>query len=119
MSDRFPALLEIGGSISRPLLLDLLTRIQAAGLRWNWCEDEVAANTPEELLEELRQHDSEVLSVGDDEALGGMFESLEEFLVEQGVAFDRHSDAKYEYDGEIVFYRPGMERPGCCLATQD
>src|SRR5437870_3855500 len=98
MSDRFPALLEIGGLISRSLLLDLLTRIQAAGLRWNWCEAEVAANTPEELLEELRQHDSEVLSVGDDEALGGMFPDLEDFLVQHRIAFDRRSDAKYEYD---------------------
>src|SRR5437016_2806810 len=119
MSDRFPALLEIGGPIYRPLLLDLLTRIQAAGLRWNWCEDEVAANTPEELLEELRQRDSPVLSVGDDEAFGGMFESLEDFLAKQGIAFNRRSDAKYEYDGEIVFYRPSMEGPGCCLATQE
>ena len=119
MSDRFPGLVEIGGPIPRWLVPPLLARVQAAGLRWNWCEDEVAANTPEELLEELRQHDSPVLSVGDDEALGGMFESLEEFLVEQGIAFDRRSDAKYEYDGEIVFFRLGMKRPGWCLATQD
>ena len=63
MSDYFPALIEMGGPIRRRLVPKLLRRIKDEGLRWNWCEDEVQASTPEELLAELKRHDSEVLSV--------------------------------------------------------
>src|SRR5262245_54111510 len=97
MSDHFPALIESGGPLPRSLVPDLLACVHAEGLRWDWCEDAMTARTPEELLVELQQHDSEVLSVGDDEASGGMFSGLEEFLVQHGIAFDRRSDAKYEY----------------------
>src|SRR5438045_2325303 len=119
MSDRFPALIEIGGPIPRSRVSELLARVQATGLRWDWCEDAVKAATPEELLAELRQRDSQVLSIGDDEALGGMFSDLEGFLVRHDIAFDRRSEAKYEYDGEIVFFRRGMKGSGWMLATQD
>jgi hypothetical protein len=33
---------------------------------------------------------------------------LEKFLVEAGISYRRHSDAKYEYDAEIVEFRPGL-----------
>jgi hypothetical protein len=59
------------------------------------------------------------LNVGDDEALGGAFPDLENFLVRHGIAFDRRSDAKYEYDAEIVFFRRGMAEPGWVRATQN
>lgn len=118
MSDRIPALIEIGGPIPRALVPKLLRRIKAEGLRWNWCEEPVAASTPEELLTELKRHDSEVLSIGDDQAAWGEFE-LEDFLMEHNITFDRRSDAKYEYDGLLVRFRPGMKEPAETLATQD
>ena len=40
-----------------------------------------------------------------------MFEELEGFLCEHGIPFDRHSDARYEFDAEKVAFRPGMNRP--------
>ncbi len=119
MSDRFPGLIEIGGPLSRGLVPELLARVQAKTLRWDWCEDAVQATTPDELVDELRQHDCSVLSAGDDEACGGCFPDLEDFLVEHGIAFNRRSDAKYEYDGELVYFRPGMQEPGWIRATQD
>jgi hypothetical protein len=119
MSDCLPGLIQIGGPIPRSLVPELLTRIKDEGLRWDWCGDAVSATTPEELLEELQRHNCETLNVGDDAALGGAFPELEEFLVRQGIAFNRHSDAKYEYDGEVVFFRYGMEGPGWVRATQD
>jgi hypothetical protein len=119
MSDHFPALIEIGGPIPRDVVPELLKRVKAEGLRWNWCDDALQASTPEELLAELKQHDSEVLSVGDDEAAGGQFEDLERFLVQHGIAFDRQCNAKYEYDGLLVQFRPGMDEPAENLATQD
>ncbi len=118
MSDRIPALIEIGGPIPRALVPKLLRRIKAEGLRWNWCEEPVAASTPEELLTELKRHDSEVLSIGDDQAAWGEFE-LEDFLMEHNITFDRRSDAKYEHDGLLVQFRPGMKEPAERLATQD
>jgi hypothetical protein len=47
---------------------------------------------------------------------------LEGFCRKHGIAFDRHSDARYEYDGEVVSWRPvpggeGVET--AYKATQD
>jgi hypothetical protein len=78
-----------------------------------------AATTAEELLAELKRHNTETLDVGDDEARYGEFDELEPFLIRHGIAFDRRTDAKYEYDGVLVQFRPGMEEPHVGTATQD
>jgi hypothetical protein len=96
----------------------LLEHVHNEGLRWNWTEDAVKATTAEELIEELRQHDTDVLRAGHDEARYGSFDDLEAFLVRHGIAFDRQSDAKYEHDGRLVRFRPGMGQPHQSLATQ-
>ena len=51
------------------------------------------------------------LFLADNQARFGMFEELEGFLCEHGIPFDRHSDARYEFDAENVRFRPGMDRP--------
>jgi hypothetical protein len=48
-----------------------------------------------------------------------MFEELEEFCATQEISFDRHSDAKYEWDAENVYFRPGMEEPVGVLSNND
>ena len=118
MSDCFPAWIEIGGPVPRTLVPSLLEHVHNEGLRWNWTEDGVKATTAEELIEELRQHDTDVLRAGHDEARYGSFDDLEAFLVRHGIAFDRQSDAKYEHDGRLVRFRPGMSEPHQSLVTQ-
>ena len=49
----------------------------------------------------------------DDQARWGRFEELEEFLEEHRIPYRRRSEAKYEYDAELVEYRPEMGTV-CC-----
>ena len=43
----------------------------------------------------------------DEEATWGQFESLETFLRDNKIPYDRHSSGKYDLDAEIASYRPG------------
>ena len=63
--------------------------------------------------DELRQalDENGHLFLVNNQARFGMFEELEGFLCEHGIPFDRHSDARYEFDAENVRFRPGMDRP--------
>lgn len=54
----------------------------------------------------------------DSQASYGQFTDLEDFLQDEGISFDRHSDAHYEYDGEIRYWRPGMVTADSIPATQ-
>lgn len=48
----------------------------------------------------------------------GQFGELERALKDLGIAFDRHSDGKYEYSPENLYFRPG--KPDRLIpATQD
>ena len=51
---------------------------------------------------------------GDPDAKYGEFEELEELLVNKGIPFDRHSEAKYEYEAETRKYRPPVGESGGC-----
>ena len=50
-----------------------------------------------------------LLTLGDYEVSWGEFEDLEDALKENKVAYDRWTDAKYDFRGETVFYRPGSK----------
>ncbi|NMP24937.1 hypothetical protein [Sulfobacillus harzensis] len=43
------------------------------------------------------------------EAPWGEFADLEAALVKAGIAFNRYSDAKYEYDAEVRYFRPSTD----------
>ena len=48
------------------------------------------------------------------EAAWGEWPALESLLITEGIAFDRHSDGKYEYDPETRFFRPAAgDLPAC------
>jgi hypothetical protein len=55
--------------------------------------------------------------VWDDHACGGTFASLEDYLMEQQIAFDRFSSPALGYDGSLTQYRPGMREPLHFLAA--
>ena len=72
-----------------------------------------ARSSPARNVEELRKaldEDGHLFLVND-QARYGMFEELEDFLCQHGIPFDRHSDARFEFDAENVMFRPGMKRP--------
>lgn len=117
MSDRFAAEITIGGKIARTDFIKLFKVAEGEGLCLEWGDTGSMPDTPQELLEAVEP--GEPLVLNDAEARYGMFEELEQFCFEHGIAYSRHSDARYEYDGEIAWWVPGKEQPRTTTATQD
>jgi len=108
MSDHFPGEITIGGSIPRRLLDELAGMIASEGVSidWQYTLDKAAV---QKAIEEAGAK-GETVRFTDDEAVCGQFEDLENWLTSHGIDFDRHSDARYEYDGENAHGR-GRKRP--------
>lgn len=51
------------------------------------------------------------------EAAWGEVSDLESTLKSLGIAFDRHSDANYDYNAESRLFRPGTEQSAACDVT--
>ncbi len=115
MSDRFPAEITIGGNIPRRLLDELAGMIASEGvsLDWQYTLDNAAVR---EAIEAAAAK-GETVRFTDDEACYGQFEDLENWLTNHGINFDRHGDARYEYDGENAYGR-GRKRPVIVNADQ-
>jgi hypothetical protein len=108
MSDHFPGEITIGGDIPNRLLDRLSEMIASEGVSIDW---QYALDRPavRKAIEEAAAK-GETARFTDDEAICGQFEDLEAFLVRHRIHFDRHSDARYEYDSENVYYR-GAGKP--------
>jgi hypothetical protein len=120
MSEPIPAEIEIGGQFPASLVEDLLSAIDEDGAATDWDGDRVPQSTDELLKAVAEDTDGQRhLRLCYSDANYGQFPSLEGFLREHQVPYDRHSDAKYEYDGELVRYRPGMPSPRVFHASQD
>ena len=68
---------------------------------------------------DMWEEDSTVATFKDVEARYGMFEDLEDILMELEVPFDRWSDAYCEYDSEQVYYRPDIDKAKLFYANRD
>lgn len=71
------------------------------------------------VLAEEPAHETETLPDGTTQlvqidAPWGEWPALEEALVQAHIAFDRHSDAKYEYDAETRYFRPATATESGC-----
>jgi len=115
MSDRFPAEISLGGRIPRRLLDELAGMIAAEGvsLDWQYALDRAGVRAA---IEEVAGH-GETVRFTDDQAAYGLFEELESWLTRHGIDFDRHGDARYEWDGENAYGR-GRRRPIIVNADQ-
>ena len=102
MSDRIPAVIKIGGIVPRELLPSLIKEIVKYGCNCDWGE-----GPPVETEEGISDCIVEgYLTLSHADAPGGSFEDLENFLGSHSIPYTRHSDARYEYDAEVVEYRP-------------
>lgn len=111
MSECMAAEIEIGGAVPAHLVPGLIESIKTEGLFVGWQEENFDAQTAEDLLEMARRRGKRgTVHLADVEASWGRFDVLEDFLATNGIAFDRRSD-KYEFDPELVQYRPGMKQP--------
>ena len=86
----------------------LLTAINQANVSTEWGEGRFAPADVNELLQAMNDGN---LWLCDDEARYGEFPELEEACRDLGLAYMRHSAGKYEYDPELVDWRPGMSEP--------
>ena len=100
MAEYFWGRIEIGGDLRRT---DLPKFCEAIGAR-----DE---------FELLRYEEDGHVVCDDCEARYGQFEELEDACREVGLSYIRHSDGKYEFSPEIVFWQPGMS--GACGVITD
>ncbi len=105
MSDRFWGKIMIGGEISPRTAAKLAVFISGNNLFGEYGETPFIPNSADDLA--LRASETGgYLKFSDDEASWGQFGELEHFLVQHKIPYDRQSEAKYEYDAELIVYRP-------------
>lgn len=125
MSDRFAACIRIGGQLSftRQLLPDDpgdgTTVLQ--GLLGALHDDSASHEYGEAVIPAAcvvldLYLEKGILVFKNAEACNGEFEATEEFCVEHDIPFNRWSDCCWPYNGENVYWRPGMSRPVTTLA---
>jgi len=117
MSDRMAAEIWIGGKIPMSLVPALCAAISDEGVSLEWGDAPFRPSTADDFRQALREDDqaARLLWLCDEEAGGGVFEELEAFLREHEIAYTRQSTGHYEFDPEMVHFRPG--RPLDSLAT--
>ncbi|HEV2968428.1 MAG TPA: hypothetical protein VGY55_00475 [Pirellulales bacterium] len=107
MSEPIPAEIWIGGKTRREQVPQLCKAIEDAGVALEWGDAYFAPETGEELETACQDKDGvRLLCLCDDQANYGEFKLLEEFLVRERITYRRKSDAKYEFDAEVVEHRP-------------
>lgn len=107
MADYFPGAIQIGGSVSRAVATQLANAITEARVSLDWGGATFAPSTSDDLQAAV-DAETKVLQLYDDQARYGAFWDLERWLEAHGVTFVRTSDARYEFDGEVVSFRPGV-----------
>jgi len=117
MSDRFPTQITIGGKIKKALLPHLIDRINRQQLQPEYRSDLPPIESETHLLQYKNREG--LLFFCREEQSWGRFADLEKFLVEKGIAFDRHHSPRYEYPGELAQFRTGMRAPQVGIADDD
>ena len=110
MADCFPGEITIGGGVPASLLDEFLREVASTGGSVGGYEGAAFDRLDAEGLRQALDGDGSC-NWRTPRRRFGQFEELEDFCVRHGIPFDRHSDAKQEYDSENVRFRPGMERP--------
>lgn len=103
MPEMIAAHITIGGRVPSELVPQLCELISQEDLALDWGGKQFAPRTAEDLLS-ARQ--GQRLQLFAETASWGEFKSLEQFLIEHQIPFDRHHDAKYEIASTALFYRP-------------
>lgn len=120
MAERMTVEIAIGGPVPRHLVPGLLQAIQAEAIYLTGEDKPFSADSAEDLLRAARDGNAATtLNLMDHEVAWGHFETLEPFLKEHNIAFDRWSEGKYEFDAELLQFRPGMTQPFCCATLQN
>ena len=117
MSEPIPSKIIIGGPIPRSLLEELAEAISSEGVGIDWDEHNlIEAEALAHIENAAREH--QTVTFTDSQANYGQFNELEGFLNTHNIHYDRHNDAKYEYNAEWVCGRD-QEKAVCVESDQD
>ena len=108
MGDRFHTEIEIGGPITKTQLKEIVSQASSCGLSVDW-EQVYDEGWILDRLEQQIKQGSPCLSLSDPEVSHEFEASLTEYLILEGIPWNKKVDPKYEYDGEIVWWRKGMK----------
>jgi hypothetical protein len=109
-SERMAAVIWIGGTVTKRLVASLCRAICKSSLRLEWADAQFKPQDANQLLEALDDYGGvPALRLNDDQATWGEFATLEKFLRRHRLSFTRRSDGKYDYDAELVEFRPGCD----------
>jgi hypothetical protein len=115
MPDCSATSIKIGGTLKEEHVEEFCELIRAEGLGEDW--DEGLGEKAEEVI---RGWDpKKPLILFDNEHPWGSCEELETFCREIGLAYCRADDGHYEWDGSVVFWKPGMAEEQDWIGTND
>lgn len=119
MSDRFPTEIEIGGPLTKAQLRQIAELTGQVGMSCNWEQNYEPDWIEQKLMAQLAE-DSEFLEVNDHEISHEFEQDLTDYLIEQGIPWNKRVTARYEYDADLTWWRPGMKRPEqWCMMDHD
>jgi len=121
MSDRMAAEIWISGKIPADCVADLCAALDAERLAVDYGECPFRPQSGEDLLSACRVNDAGVrlLWLCDDQARGGQFDDLEQFLLTHGISYTRRTESGCGCDGELVEFRSGMVSPVRVITNVD
>ena len=103
MADHYSANITIGGALTPAALADLIDAVtaDAAGVDYG-CAITSAAEAEAAARDAISEQ--RCLDLCDDSASWGRFDAIEACATQHGLPFRRTCEAKYEYDGEVVYF---------------
>ena len=109
MSEPIPTEISIGGRIRAELVSGLCKAIADDCVSLEWGDAYFRPETAEDLLAACQEFDGvRVLWLCNDQANYGRFDVLEGFLEREKISFRHKSDARFDFDAEVVDYRPDV-----------
>src|SRR5665213_721232 len=108
MADRFATQFEIGGFLKREKLEEFISTLQSDGFGLNYEDATVEAMIVEA---ERCSEEGKPFVVSALEIAWGDVDSTQEFCQKHKLCFIKRVDGKFEYNGDITWWHPGMRRP--------
>lgn len=119
MSDRFPTEVEIGGPLTKAQLRQIAELAGQCSLSCNW-EQNYDPDWIEKRLMAQLEADEQFLELNDHDISHEYEQELTDYLIEQGIPWNKRVTARYEYDADLTWWRPGMKRPEqWCMMDHD
>lgn len=108
MADYYPCKIFIGGPVPKRLRKKFVESIRQSDMGLDWDAEDFEPDTIDDIIAAAANSAGGNLRLFDSQASYGCNNDLEDFLRKNKIAFDRHSEAKYEYSASYVVFRPGV-----------